>query len=113
MNILKRITEYLFGSDTGEIKDPDGIYLYVQCDHCGGAVRVRADKLHDLQHDYESGGFILRKEIMDGKCFRLIYATLQFDAAYHIVGQTIEGGKLITWEEYHALTQPPTSDETS
>src|SRR5512145_477462 len=100
MSFLKKIAERILGSSTGELKDPDGIYLYIQCAHCGSPIRVRADKKYDLQQDYESGALTLHKEIMDGKCFRLIYATLQFDAAYHIVNQAIEGGKLISWEEY-------------
>ncbi len=113
MNFLKKIAERIFGSNTGELKDPDGIYLYIQCANCGSPIRIRADRHYDLQQDYDSGALVLRKEIMDGKCFRLIYATIQFDAAYHIVDQTVEGGKLITWEEYQALTRPAAPDEVA
>jgi (2Fe-2S) ferredoxin len=49
------------------------------------------------------------KEIMDGTCFQLIYATIQFNPAYRIVDQEVKGGELIDWEQYQALTKPATS----
>ena len=100
MNLLKKIGERLFGSRSAEITDPNGIYFYLKCQQCGAPVRVRIDRQHDLQRDYDSGGFLLRKEIMDGKCFRLMYATVRLDPAYRIIEQTAEGGEFITWEEY-------------
>lgn len=104
MNLLKKIAEQLFGSRTAEITDPDGIYFYVKCQQCGAPVRVRVDRQHDLQRDDDGGGFLLRKEIMDGRCFRLMYAAVRFDPAYRIVEQTVEGGEFITWEEYQQHT---------
>jgi hypothetical protein len=116
MNLLKKIGQTLFGgsSEAGG-QDRDGIYFYVKCGKCGAPVRIRADKRHDLSRDMDGGGYILRKEIMDDKCFRLMYATLRFDAGYHIVDRTIEGGEFISPETYEALTQPPaeTSNETT
>jgi len=109
MSFLKKIRDSLFGSSDGEIKDPNGIYLYVKCSRCGAPVRVRVDKYHDLQRDFDTGGFVLNKEIMDGSCFSLMYATVHFDAARRIVGQDIQGGEFITWEQYQALTKTTTS----
>lgn len=109
MGFLKKISELLLGSDRGEIKDPDGIYLYFRCDQCGSPIRIRVDKRHDLQRDYDSGGLLLSKEIMDGKCFRLIHAQIRFDAAYHITNSTVEGGTLITWDDYQQLVNPSSS----
>ncbi len=108
MGILKKIREALFGSPDGEIQDKNGIYLYVKCAKCGAPVRVRVDKYHDLQQDDEGGGFTLNKEIMDGSCFRLMYATVRFDFNRRIVEQEINGGEFITWEEYQALAHPQT-----
>ncbi len=98
----------LFTGSKQEIKDRDGIYIYVKCGKCGAPVRIRADRRHDLQRDFDSdtGGFILRKEVMDGSCFSLFYFTVHFDAAYHITAREIEGGEFITWEEYETLTHP-------
>ncbi|MGC9469719.1 MAG: hypothetical protein ACP5HS_14075 [Anaerolineae bacterium] len=112
MGFLKKIVEGLFGSGEGEVRDPDGIYLYVKCSRCGAPIRVRADKRHDLQRDYDSNEYVLRKEIMDGTCFSLIQATVRFDQTFRIVDREIEGGEFITYEEYRALTAPkeePTS----
>jgi len=102
----KKIIEAVFSSGGREIRDPDGIYLYIKCDRCGAPVRVRADKRHDLQRDYDSGELILRKEVMDGTCFKMIQTTTRFDAGYKIIDQQIEGGEFISWEEYKKLTTP-------
>ncbi len=106
MGFLDKLRKLFVGSADGQLRDPDGIYFYVKCKKCGAPVRIRADKHHDLHRDYERGGYTLRKEIMDGACFSLIYATLHFDEVYRIVEQEIEGGTFITWEEYQALAQP-------
>ena len=111
MGLFKRIKDALFGNRAGEIRDPDGIYLYVQCDQCGAPVRIRADKRHDLQRDYDTGGYVLHKEVMDGSCFSLMHATVQFDTAHNIVDRQISGGKFITWEKYRALTEPVKNEE--
>jgi len=106
MGFLKKIIDALFSSGGGEIRDPDGIYLYIKCGRCGAPVRVRADKRHDLHRDYDSGGLILRKEVMDGTCFSLIQTTTRFDAGFKIIDQQIDGGEFISWEEYKKLTTP-------
>jgi len=106
MGFLKKIIDSVFGSGGGEIRDPDGIYLYIKCDRCGAPVRVRADRRHDLQRDYDSGELILRKEVMDGACFSLIQTTTRFDAGYRVIDQQIDGGEFISWEEYQKLTTP-------
>lgn len=110
MGFFKRIKDAIFGSAEGEIRDPDGIYLYIKCSRCGAPVRIRADKRHDLQRDYDTGEFVLNKEIMDGTCFNLIYATVRFSPSYQIVDQEIQGGEFITWEEYQALAAPKTPE---
>ncbi len=121
MNWLDKLRELIFGAAEGaaeiaaevvtggKAKDRDGYYFYVKCAKCGAAVRIRADKRHDFQQDYELGGYFLRKEIMDGTCFSLMYANLRLDSAYQTVEQSIEGGELITEKEYLALTHPKPS----
>jgi hypothetical protein len=106
MGILKKIRGALFGSPGGEIRDPAGIFLYVKCARCGAPVRVRADKYHDLQRDYDTGEFVLNKEIMDGSCFALMQATIRYDAGYRVIEQGITGGEFITWDQYVVLTTP-------
>ena len=106
MEFLKKVIGSILGSSDGEVRDRDGIFLYVKCDRCGSPIRVRADKRHDLQRDYDTGEYVLQKEVMDGSCFALIHTTTRFDAGYRILGQEIRGGEFITWDEYKALTSP-------
>ncbi len=82
------------------------LWLYVQCDKCGSPVAVRINLHNDPSLDDE-GGWILRKEIMDSKCFRLMSAELHFDNAKRVTEQTIQGGKFITQQEYEQLTGKP------
>ena len=96
MSFLKK----LFGSKE-QSGDPDGIYFYVLCENCGEKLRVRADKRHDLVRDYETGQLTWKKGIMDGRCFKTMYATVEFDASFRIQSQDLEGkGRFITKEEY-------------
>lgn len=79
----------------------DAIWLYVRCDNCGEKLRIRVDRGYDLQPDPE-GGYFLRKEMMDGRCFRLMYGELRFDRDYNILSQELSGGHFITKEEFEA-----------
>ncbi len=82
------------------------LWLYVQCNKCGAPVAVRVNLFNDPSLDDE-GGYILRKEIMDNKCFRLMTAEMHLDEARHIKEQTIDGGKFITKQQYEQLTGKP------
>ncbi len=78
----------------------DAIWLYVQCDNCGEKIRIRVDPKHELQPDYKGSDFLLRKEMMDGRCFRLMYGEVRFDRDYRILSQEVSGGHFITKEEF-------------
>lgn len=106
MGILKKVLAALFGGSGAEVRDADGIYLYAKCGHCGAPVRIRVDKRHDLQRDYDTGEYTLHKEMMDGSCFTLMRATLRFNAAYRVIEQELDGGEFIDWETYRELTAP-------
>ena len=112
MEFLNNLKEKLFGKPGGRNRDPNGIYFYVVCDKCGTPLRIRADKRHDIQRDYKTGEYILRKEMMDNSYFNLMQATLRFNASYNIVDREIEGGQFITQEEYESL-QSPTDTENA
>lgn len=80
---------------------PDNaMWLYVRCAKCGVPLAVRVDLRNELSADYESGGYVLHKEMMDGKCFTLMNAQVEFDAQRHIVKQSVDKGMFITREEY-------------
>ena len=94
MGILAR----LFGGTAR--KDPDdAVHIYVECDRCKSKVHVRLDKRHDLSQG-EGGGYFVRKEIMDSKCFRLMTAEVTFDGTYRIQAQDVQGGRFISKEEF-------------
>ena len=42
---------------------------------------------------------------MDSKCFQLMRAEVYLDASYRLVTAHVEGGELITAEEYEASQQ--------
>ncbi|MCU0521970.1 MAG: hypothetical protein MUF84_14925 [Anaerolineae bacterium] len=105
MSIVAKIRDALFGSASAEIRDPTGIYVYVRCDRCGAPVRVRIDRVYDLQHDHETGEFVVHKEIMDGTCFALMQAHIRLSPRYAIISGEVTGGKLISWKEYNALAK--------
>lgn len=103
MNVLRR----LFG---GQSSPPDqALHLYVRCGRCGAPVHVRIDLFNDLAVEFGDGesisGYRLRKEIMDARCFRLIYADLTFDRNRREQSRAIEGGEFISREEFERLTQ--------
>lgn len=101
--IWRRVRE-LLGGGKGRGRDPDAIWLYVQCAHCGAPVAVRADRRYDLNPEEGGSGYVLIKEIMDDRCFRLMRAEVHLDAAYRIVARTLEGGRFLSPEEYARLT---------
>jgi hypothetical protein len=106
MNFFKR----LFGGG-GEAPEQDkALYLYVKCSKCASPLRVRIDTRNELSPEFDEGegvaGYILRKEMMDSKCFRLMYATLRFDERRRELGREIEGGEFISPDEYARLSEP-------
>jgi hypothetical protein len=106
MNLLEKMKTF-FAANTGT--DSMVLYLYVKCKRCGTPVAVRVDLRNDPSLDDEGTGYILRKEIMDNKCFALIHAELQMDARRNIVTKTIDLGEFITREQYEAMTSEQTS----
>lgn len=77
------------------------LWLYVRCDQCDAKVRVRIDLYNDLSWT-DDGGYILRKEIMDSQCYRLMNAVLRFDNARCVTSCEISGGEFITKDEYES-----------
>ncbi len=84
--------------------DPNALWLYVKCQRCGTPLAIRVDMRNELSANYESGGYVLYKEMMDSKCFTLMRAEIHFDAKHNIVEQKIEQGEFITDAEYAQMT---------
>ncbi len=102
MGLLQKLGS-LFGATTSGERD-DAIHIYVECGRCKSRVHVRLDRRHDISQG-EGGGYFVRKEIMDSKCFRLMAAEITFDGAYRIQSQEVQGGRFLTQEEFE--TPPP------
>ncbi len=90
----------LFGSKPSQRAD-NAIHIYIECDRCKSRVHVRLDKQHDLSAG-EGGGYFVRKEIMDSKCFRLMSAEIVFDGSFRVQRQDLQGGRFISREEFEA-----------
>jgi hypothetical protein len=97
----------LFSKDSSHSKsggdDPNALWVFVQCSRCGTPLAVRIDRRNEISRDYESGGMILRKEMMDSVCFQLMNAELHFDDQGNVRAQNVEHGKFLTPEEYESL----------
>jgi hypothetical protein len=89
---------------TPSSNEPHTLMLYVKCKRCGTPLAVRVNLANDLNADYESGGYILHKEMMDSQCFTLMRAEIRFDAARKIIEQKIDKGEFLTREQYEAMT---------
>jgi len=82
--------------------DPYGIWFHFRCKRCGSLVRVRADRRNDLNREDGPGALVLRKDVMDNKCFQLIRAEVWLDDNYEVVTAEVDGGALITREQFEA-----------
>jgi hypothetical protein len=86
--------------------DPNGILFYFRCKKCGSLVRVRVDRRSDLNAEDGPSTYVVRKDVMDNKCFQLIKAEMWLDSTYTVVQSDVRGGTMITEEEYLAATKP-------
>ncbi len=87
------------------------LHLYVRCSHCGAAVHVRVQLMHDLAVEFgareEVTGYYVRKELLDDRCCRLMYADLHFDRNRRERTRTMEGGTFIDQVEFERLNSAP------
>jgi hypothetical protein len=96
----------VFGGGAGGDADRGALYLYVRCNRCGDVVRVRVNMANELGQEFAEGdgvaGYVLRKGVVDTKCFRPIQVKLTFDGRRRETGREIEGGQFVTREEFEA-----------
>ncbi len=106
MGFLRR----LFGGGAARQGD-EALHLYVKCDRCGAPVHVRVNLFNDLAADYgdtDAEGYVLSKEVMDDRCFRLMRVEIQFDTRRRETSREIEGGTFISEEEWTELAKSRT-----
>ncbi len=98
--------------------DERGFYLYVQDDKTGEKIRVRIDLANDLAGEYggptdDISHYVCHKDVMGSASFKVIPLDIEFDSKRNMVGHTIEGGKLISEEEYLADSGDESADDPS
>ena len=98
MGLLGKLAS-MFGGQGG--MGDDAIHIYVECERCKARVHVRLDRRHDISVR-EDGGYYVRKEVMDSKCFRLMAAEITFDGAYSVQRREVQGGRFLTQAEFEA-----------
>lgn len=106
MGFLDKLRQFLVGTSSGTSStDPHGLLFHFRCDRCGSVVRIRVDRRNDLNREEGPGTFLLRKEVMDNKCFQLMSAEIWLDSSYNVTTADISGGELISKEEFEAAQQ--------
>ena len=96
----------------------NALWLYLICDRCGEAIRVRVDRRYDVASNLldpgeEGPAYIVHKDVVGDRCFQRISVTLGFDRRMQIVERQIRGGRLQTEAEFEAAGRPqppPDSD---
>jgi hypothetical protein len=105
MGFLDKLKQLLGGGSSGRssvASDSRGLWFHFRCKRCGSVVAVRADRLNDLNREEGPGTFLLRKDVMDNKCFQLMTAEIWLDENCNVVATEITGGELISREDYEA-----------
>ena len=101
----------LFG--LGQTNNARTIHIYARCKRCQSPVHVRLDVFNDLAVEYDQRGdvcgYVVRKALMDAKCFRVMPVEIWFDARRNETQRTIEGGEFIDADTFAQLSQGTSS----
>ena len=88
--------------------DADACWIYVQCGRCGEPIRGRVDLINEPSLADDGVTWIVRKGLIGSgarRCYQTVEVTLTFDAQKrHVLESEVRGGKIITEEEYRALS---------
>ena len=106
MSIFRALGALFAPPKRSSAPDSAGIHLYFRCNRCGAAVHVRANRFNDLDRtDEQPGVYVLHKDVMDSRCYQLMRAVVYLDSSYQVVSADVDGGKVITNEEYEKQKQ--------
>jgi|FLYN01.1.fsa_nt_gi hypothetical protein len=92
------------GAATGGDSDKSGLYFYVRARNCDEVVQVRIDTNNDLSLSDDGSGYWVRK-LAHGSNYRCrwpVEMTLYFDSNRKLQNSDVQGGELVTREEYEA-----------
>lgn len=98
MDFLKR----LLGTGS-QNNDPDGLYFYVRATRTGEVIQVRVHRHNDLSQTDDGAGFFTRKTIVGQRGFDRVNAEFFFDRNRRLTTSEIEGGELVTSDDYEAF----------
>ena len=95
--LLKNLLKTLFPKKQNALRSDNIIVFKIKCLHCGKIVSVRINKDYDRQQDLDSsnGGYILKKEVQDSTCFRIMKLEARFNSFDQIIEKNITGGEFI------------------
>ena len=104
MSLFTKIAAFL---NPAPQEDPEGYWVYVQCDRCDEKLRCRIHLHNDLSIRYgkkpRADTYISHKTIIgSGSCFQPIELSLVFNDQREVIEREIEGGRFITAEDYAA-----------
>lgn len=91
MGLFNGLKKLFSGGEEGD----KGIYVHVKLARSGEVVRLRLQPGHDLNRDYDSGGFTSHKTIIGPKSFERADAIFRFDGNYALVDGEIIGGEVV------------------
>ena len=76
---------------------PSFIEYRIKCGKCGEIVTVKIFPERDLNPTYDDSGpaYILKKEVMDSKCFRMISVEISYDSMRREISREISGGSFV------------------
>ena len=88
------------------------LWMYVQCERCGEAIQVRADRRYDVVSEMREPGepgpaYTLHKDIVGTRCFQRIAVELAFDHRLQVTEHHVTGGTWLTAAAYQAAVAPP------
>lgn len=107
MGLLDGLRSILSGG-SGAAGDSNAYWVYVQCDKCGEALKVRVDRRYDLMQEFSDqdrvSGYSLHKDIIgSNRCFQTIHVTQRLDAGHKVKSQEITNGRFLSKEEYESM----------
>ena len=87
------------------LREDGGLFLYVLSDRTGEKIRVRINLASDLMEEFDDDGdgvshYVCHKEVIGNQSFEIIRLQVQFDRRRAMVDHAIDGGRLISKEEY-------------
>lgn len=93
-NLLKKIAAFMAGSGN---TSSAFLEYRIKCGKCGEVVSVKVFPERDLNPTYDDNGpaYILKKEVMDSKCFRIIPIEISYDSSRREIGREISGGTFV------------------